>query len=108
MNEEAESYGKSSKPKKSNKTSKEVSEKPHIISGIEREKLKIIADKVKRLRIAKKISYEEFARNSEINRNTYFRLERSAETGENYTMALLLKVIRGLNISISDFFHDLK
>jgi len=108
MSQDQVPYGNHEKPKKPRKTLKKEPEKPHNVSDIEREKLKLIAGKARKLRIAKKISYEEFARISDINRNTYFRFEKSVDTGENYTMAVLLKVIRGLNISVSDFFQDIK
>lgn len=93
---------------KQKKTSKEVPKNPHIVSEIEKDRLILIADKVKKLRTAKFSSYEQFALQAGINRNSYYRLEKSAKTGENFTMALLLKVIRGLDMSVSDFFHDLK
>lgn len=108
MSEEATPYGIPAKPKKSRKTPKKESEKPHIISDIEREKLKLIAGKVQKMRIAKKMSYEQFALHSGINRNSYFRLEQAATSGDNYTVALLLKVIRGLNTTVAEFFQDIK
>jgi DNA-binding XRE family transcriptional regulator len=108
MSEEALQFGKSAIQSKSSKTLKEPPANPHIISDVERERLKTIATKVKELRSAKFSSYEQFALHAGINRNSYFRLEKSAKTGENFTLVLLLKVIRGLDISISDFFHDLK
>jgi transcriptional regulator with XRE-family HTH domain len=93
---------------KSNKKTVKVEEvKHHPIPDIDREKIKLIADKAKRMRTDKKISYEEFARTAEINRNSYFRFEKSAETGENFTVALLLKVIRGLKLTPSEFFQDI-
>jgi len=81
--------------------------KVHSISEVDREQIKKIAEKVKELRIkAGFSSYEGFALHSGINRNSYFRFERSASTGDNYTIALLIKITRGLNISLSDFFYD--
>jgi DNA-binding XRE family transcriptional regulator len=108
MSEEALPHDKSAKQRNSSKTPKEPPKNPHIISDIEKESLKLIADKVKKLRITKFSSYEQFALHIGINRNSYYRLEKSSMTGENFTLALLLKVIRGLDISVSDFFHDLK
>jgi transcriptional regulator with XRE-family HTH domain len=81
--------------------------KVHSISEVDREKIKKIAEKVKKLRVkAGFSSYEGFALHAGINRNSYFRFERSAITGDNYTVALLIKIARGLNISLSDFFQD--
>jgi hypothetical protein len=108
MSEEATADGKSAKPKKLRTTPKKEPEKPHIISDIERERLKLIAEKVQKMRIAKKMSYEQFAIQSEINRNSYFRLEQAAKSGDNYTVALLLKVIRGLGSTPSKFFGDIQ
>jgi len=82
--------------------------KPHKIPEVDREKIKQIADKARRLRTEMKISYEEFAINAGINRNSYFRFEKSAKTCENYTVALLLKVIRGLNMTVAEFFQDIR
>jgi DNA-binding XRE family transcriptional regulator len=108
MSEEATPYGKSAKPKKSLEIPKRKPKKPHVISSEDTKKLMLIAEKATSLRKATNMSYEEFALHAGINRNTYFRFEKSADTGENYTVAVLLKVIRGLNISVSDFFQDIK
>ena len=72
MSEEALQFGKSAKQRKSGKTPKEPPKNPHIISDIEKESLKLIADKVKEIRIAKFSSYEQFALQAGINRNSYF------------------------------------
>ena len=89
------------------KTEKDT--KVHVISEVDREQIKRIAKKVKELRVkAGFSSYEGFALHTGINRNSYFRFERSASTGDNYTIALLIKITRGLNISLSDFFHDIE
>ncbi len=81
--------------------------KSHEISDYEVEKLKSIASHAKNLREAMNISYEQFALQSGINRNTYFRFENAAKTGENFTVALLIKVINGLGISLSEFMKDI-
>lgn len=92
---------------KTKKTETEKEVKHHLIPDIDRDKIKLIAERAKKMRIKQNISYEEFARMSEINRNSYFRFEKSAETGENFTVALLLKVIRGLKLTTSEFFQDI-
>jgi transcriptional regulator with XRE-family HTH domain len=82
--------------------------KTHIIPDIDRDYIKKIAAKAKLLRDDKGYSYESFALHAQINRNSYFRFERSAVTGDNYTVALLLRVIRGLNMTTSEFFKDIQ
>lgn len=82
--------------------------KQHLIPDIDREFIKKIAATAKRMRILQGYSYEQFAIHAEINRNSYFRFEKSAQTGDNYTVALLLKVIRGLNKTATEFFQAIK
>jgi len=91
-----------------NKISKPEKElKQHFISEYDRELIKKIAARVKKMREEQGYSYESFAQHAGINRNSYFRLEKSALTGDNFTIALLSKVIKGLNLSFSSFFKDL-
>jgi DNA-binding XRE family transcriptional regulator len=108
MNEEATKYGKSAKQRKSRKTKKEPPKKPHVIPEIDKDYIKKIALRAKDMRVKAGYSYESFAIHAGINRNTYFRFEGSATSGENYTIALLLKITRGLNISMEDFFQPIK
>jgi DNA-binding XRE family transcriptional regulator len=108
MNEAATPDRKSPKPKTMLVTPDDKPKKPHVISDIEKEKLKLIAEKAKKMRIAKNMSYEQFAIHAGINRNSYFRFEKSAKTGKNYTIALLLKVIRGLGSTPAQFFKSIK
>jgi len=83
--------------------------KSHSIPDIDRDYVKKIAARAKELRIKAGYSYESFALHAGINRNSYFRFEKkSAESGENFTIALLLKITRGLNIAMTDFFQDIK
>jgi transcriptional regulator with XRE-family HTH domain len=82
--------------------------KPHAIPDVDREYIKKIAVKAKFLREEKGYSYESFALHAGVNRNSYFRFERSAVKGDNYTVALLLRVIRGLNMTTSEFFKDIQ
>ena len=82
--------------------------KTHAIPDVDRDYIKKIAAKVKELRVKAGYSYESFAIHADINRNSYFRFERSATTGDNYTIALLLKMIRGLNMTSTEFFKDIQ
>ena len=108
MSKEQVPYEELGKSKKSIEQSKRKPKKPHPISDEDVQTLTKIADKAKILRKGMNLSYEEFALHSEINRNTYFRFEKSAQTGNNFTVALLLQVIRGLNKKPSEFFKDIK
>lgn len=81
--------------------------KKHEISDIDRESIKKIASKAKEMRIAMGFSYEQFALHAKINRNTYFKFEKSSTTGDNFTIAVLAKVIRGLDQTFESFFKNL-
>ena len=83
--------------------------KAHVIPDVDRDYIKKIATKVKELRIeAGYSSYESFALHAGINRNSYFRFEKkSADGGENFTIALLLKIVRGLNMSMPQFIQHI-
>ena len=87
---------------------KKQSKRPHVISDLDIIKIQEIAKKARELRQRTGRSYEEFALKTGINRNTYFRFERAAEKGDNFTISVLLKVIRGLNLTISEFFRDIE
>ena len=87
---------------------KRLPKKPMVLSDDDTKRLKLIAEKAKKMRIAKKMSYEFFALHAGINRNSYYRFERSATSGDNYTVALLLKVISGLDSTVKKFFEDLQ
>jgi hypothetical protein len=101
-------YERLAKSKKSKEMTKRKPKKPHPISDEDTRTLMMIADKAKKSRTVMNMSYEAFALHAGINRNSYFRFEKSAETGKNFTVALLLQVIRGLNKKPSDFFKDIK
>ena len=85
--------------------SKEI--KKHEVPELDNKTIKRIAVKAKDMRKEAGYSYEGFALHAGINRNTYFKFEKSATTGENFTMATLLKVVRGLEQTLSSFFEDL-
>lgn len=84
-----------------------MEKKKHDITDLDRESIKRIALKAKELRVAKGYSYEDFALHAKINRNTYFKFEKSATTGDNFTIAVLTKVIRGLDMTFESFFQNL-
>jgi len=78
--------------------------KKHEIPELDMDTIKRIAAKARNMREKQGFSYEEFALHAGLNRNTYFKFEKSAATGENFTIATLLKVIRGLSVSLRSFF----
>jgi len=81
--------------------------KKHEIPGLNTKTIKRIATKAKIIRIKKCYCYEAFALHAGLNRNTYFKFEKSASTGENFTMVTLLKVVRGLKQTLGSFFETL-
>jgi DNA-binding XRE family transcriptional regulator len=81
--------------------------KKHDITDLDRETIKRIAVKAKEMRVALGYSYEDFAMHAKINRNTYFKFEKSATSGDNFTVAILIKVIRGLNQTLHSFFKSI-
>lgn len=82
--------------------------KKHEVPELDRETIKAIAAKAKDMREKQGYSYEGFALHAGLNRNTYFKFEKAATTGENFTVVTLLKVIRGLDVSLSSFFEDVR
>jgi transcriptional regulator with XRE-family HTH domain len=82
--------------------------KPTVISTEDKEYLKKIASTARELRLQAGFSYEAFAAHADINRNSYFRFEQSADKSYNYTIVLLLKVIRGLGMTPEEFFKATK
>lgn len=91
--------------KKSTVPEKET--RPHTIPEEDREYIKKIAALAKELREAKGFSYESYATYAKLNRNTYFRFERAASSGDNFTVGLLLQVIRGMNMTPTEFFQQI-
>lgn len=79
--------------------------KVRTISDEDRIVIKAIAEKVKRLRIEQGYSYEGFAQKAGIHRITYYKFETG---NQNFTASVFLKTIRGLGISIADFFSDIR
>jgi DNA-binding XRE family transcriptional regulator len=92
----------------SDETPKRRPKKKLVISPDEAEIIMAISEKVKSLRKSMNLGSEDFALKAGVNRNTFFRFEQSAQTGENYTVAILLKVIRGLDMTVDEFFKDIK
>ena len=67
--------------------------------------IKIIASKLKKIRIEKGFSsYENFAYQNDLPRVQYWRMEK----GTNFTIKNLLRILEIHNITIEDFFKDLK
>ena len=97
-----------SESKKSDEIHKRRPKKPHLIPDEDTKTLMMIAVRARNLRKGMNISYEEFALKSGVNRNTYFRFEKSAESGKNFTAALLLQIIRGLHMTPAEFFKDIR
>ena len=81
--------------------------KKHDISELDRDSIKRIAARAKEIRVSQGYSYEDFALHAKINRNTYFKFEKSATTGDNFTIAVLAKVIRGLDLTFETFFQGI-
>ena len=107
MSEDQVPYNKMAKATKSVEIAKRRPKKAMVVSDVNTDRLKAIAEKAAKLRKEMDISYEEFAQRSRINRNSYFRFEKSAETGDNYTVALLMTVISGLHLTPAKFFKDI-
>ena len=107
MSKKQSAYSKVLKTEVPAETTKRLPKKPMVISDDDTKRLMLIAEKAKKMRIAKKMSYEFFALHAGINRNSYYRFEKSATSGDNYTVALLLKVITGLDSNFKEFFEDL-
>jgi hypothetical protein len=95
------------KARKSVEPAKRLPKKPMVISNDDCQRLKLIAEKATKLRKDMGISYEEFAIRSRINRNSYYRFEKSVDSGDNYTVALLMTVISGLDLTPAEFFKDI-
>ena len=74
-------------------------------SNKEQQHLDAISKRIKELRIqAGYSSYEKFALDHEIQRKQYWRLE----SGHNFEMKSLLKIIEIHDISLEDFFGNAK
>jgi DNA-binding transcriptional regulator YiaG len=105
MSEDQAPYTNASNTKESVKLRDK--KKAMIVTIEDEARLKSIAEKAAALRKGKKMSSEEFAQHSGIPRNSYYRFEKSAATGDNFTISLLLKVISGLGMTPSEFFKDI-
>ena len=69
------------------------------------EELAAIAQRLKELRKAKGYSnYEHIAFALEMSRSAYWRLE----TGANFELKTLIKICRLLEVSLEEFFTDIK
>ena len=104
MSEEQSTHKESGKVKESEKKPTRGPKNSMVVSAADTKRIKSIAEKARKMRIAMNMSYEIFAIHAGINRMSYYRFEKSAETGDNFTVALLMKVIRGLNTTPAQFF----
>lgn len=72
---------------------------------MEDERIKLIADKIKQLRIkAGYSSHENFAWEHELSRVQYWRVE----SGANITLKTLLRILDIHNLTLEDFFKGVK
>jgi len=108
MSEEQATYNTRGKAKVSVKTTTRGPKKPMVISDDDINRLKSIAEKAKKMRTSMNMSYEVFALHAGINRISYYRFEKSADSGDNFTVALLIKVIQGLGTTPAEFFKDIQ
>jgi DNA-binding XRE family transcriptional regulator len=109
MSEEQATYKKMAKATKSEEPAKtRRTKKSMVVSDDDHRRLKLIVEKAANLRKEMDISYEEFAIRAGINRNSYYRFEKSADSGDYYTVALLLTVISGLGLTPAEFFKDIQ
>lgn len=74
--------------------------KGRIIPPEDMLQIQAISAKIKQLRIDTGLSYEAFASKNELHRITYYKVESGKQ---NFTMATLLKVIRGLGLTLQQF-----
>lgn len=71
----------------------------------EQDRIKSIAERIKELRVAAGYtSYENFATANNVDRKQYWRLE----TGQNFRIASLFRILEIHNISMEEFFKGLK
>lgn len=66
--------------------------------------LKLVGEKIKKIRKLKYPSYEKFAFAHDLNRVTYGRIEN----GNDVRLSNLFKVLNALEISPEEFFKDIK
>ena len=64
------------------------------------DQLKKIGDRIKELRLAKGDAFEKFAYKNDISRSQLTRFEK----GNDMQITSLLKVLKGLEVSLEDFF----
>ena len=82
-----------------------ASQKERIIPIEHIQRIKQIGEKIKELRLQSgKLSYEGFAYKNGIQRITYFNLE----SGKNFNMSTLLKVLDAHSMTLEEFFKGLK
>ena len=68
------------------------------------QQMKTVGGKVRELRRQKNQNYEAWAYLNGINKVSLNRIER----GENVTMKLFLEILKKLDVSVQDFFKDIR
>jgi transcriptional regulator with XRE-family HTH domain len=68
------------------------------------QQMKTIGERVRELRRQKNQNYEAWAYLNGINKVSLNRIER----GENVTMKLFLEILKKLDVSVQDFFKDIR
>ncbi|MGA2408272.1 MAG: helix-turn-helix transcriptional regulator [Bacteroidales bacterium] len=66
--------------------------------------MKMIGERVRELRRQKNQNYEAWSYLNGINKVSLNRIER----GENVTMKMLLEILKKLDVSVQDFFKDIR
>lgn len=80
-----------------------MKDKDEQFEEFKQEQLQKLANRIKQLRIEKGYtSYEYFAYDHNIPRAQYGRYEK----GEDLKFSSLLKILKGLNISLQEFFEE--
>jgi DNA-binding Xre family transcriptional regulator len=68
------------------------------------QQMKKIGERVRELRRKKNVNYEVWSYLNGINKVSLNRIER----GENVTMKMLLEILKKLDVSVQDFFNDIR
>ena len=68
------------------------------------QQMKTIGEKVRELRRQKNPNYEAWSYLNGINKVSLNRIER----GENVTMRMLLEILKKLDVSVQDFFKNIR
>ncbi len=75
----------------------------NIIQDIDENKLKLVGNRIRELRLKNYSSYETFANDFNLDRKQYWRSEK----GSNLTLISLIKIAKIHNISLEELFKGL-